>query len=101
MDDDGRVMPASYLNFYVANTTVIVPTYGTPHDAIAVDALKPYFPHRKIVGLSAKRFFWAAVPFTASASRSQYDHRRSPSGLHDRYRPQRQSDDRSGASGVC
>ncbi len=53
-DDDGRILPASYLNFYIANTTVIVPTYGSVSDPAAVDALKPYFPHRKVVGLSAK-----------------------------------------------
>ena len=53
-DEDGRIMPASYLNFYIANTTVIVPTYGAPADAAAVEAIKPYFPGRRVIGASAK-----------------------------------------------
>lgn len=54
LDEDGELMPASYLNFYIANTTVIVPTYGAPNDDAAVKAIAAYFPGRKTVGLSAK-----------------------------------------------
>lgn len=50
----GQVMPASYLNFYIANTTVIVPTYGSPMDTEAVATIAKHFPGRKTVGLSAK-----------------------------------------------
>ena len=53
-DEDGQVMPASYVNFYIANRTVAVPTYGTPYDAAAVDALARLFPGRRVVGLSAR-----------------------------------------------
>jgi agmatine deiminase len=52
---DGRVMPASYLNFYVGNTTVIVPTYRQPTDAAAVDAIADLFPERRTVGIDALR----------------------------------------------
>ncbi|MBC7792380.1 MAG: agmatine deiminase family protein [Clostridia bacterium] len=54
LDNDGEIMPASYLNFYIANTTVIVPTYCVAADEVVVEALKPYFPHRRVIGLSAK-----------------------------------------------
>ncbi len=53
-DDDGRVMPASYLNFYIANTTVVVPTYGSDVDGAAVDAIAEHFPGRRVIGCSAK-----------------------------------------------
>lgn len=50
-NEDGDVVPASHMNFLIGNSTVVVPTYGTPSAQKAVDALKPYFPGRNVVGL--------------------------------------------------
>ncbi len=52
--NDGDLMPASYLNFYIGNRTVVVPTYGTAQDAAAVAAIAPWFPTRRTIGLSAR-----------------------------------------------
>ena len=46
-------MPASYVNFYIGNSTVVVPTYGTPWDEAAVRALVPIFPQHRVIGSSA------------------------------------------------
>lgn len=54
LDEDGEVMPASYLNFYIGNSTVVVPTYGSANDAAAVKAIAEYFPNHKTLGRSAK-----------------------------------------------
>lgn len=54
LNDEDDVMPASYLNFYIANTTVVVPTYGSPHDDEAVRQIAACFPGRRTVGLSAR-----------------------------------------------
>lgn len=54
LSDEGRLMPASYLNFYIANSTVVVPTYGSPQDELAVKEIAACFSNRRTIGLSAK-----------------------------------------------
>lgn len=52
-DARGDIVPASYMNFYLGNSAVVVPVYGTPHDHAAVDALAAVFPGRRVVGVDA------------------------------------------------
>jgi agmatine deiminase len=49
----GALLPASYLNFFIARDAVIAPIYGTPNDSAALDALAGLFPGRRVVGIPA------------------------------------------------
>ncbi len=50
---DGEIIPASHMNFIIANGAVIVPTYGTASADAAVQAIAALFPDRKTIGLPA------------------------------------------------
>lgn len=54
LDRHGRLMPASYVNFYLGNAAVVVPTYGSDHDQEAVDQIARLFPGRRVVGVDAR-----------------------------------------------
>ena len=53
-DPDGQRYPASYTNFYIGNTVVIVPVFSDPHDAIALQILRDIFPDRTVIGINAR-----------------------------------------------
>ena len=53
VETDGRIEPASYMNFAVTSRLVVVPTYGTAHDADGVAAIAELFPDREVVGILA------------------------------------------------
>jgi agmatine deiminase len=51
---DGRPLPASYLNFYIANQSVVVPVFGSIHDEAALRAFEELFPERSVRPVPAK-----------------------------------------------
>jgi len=55
--DDQRV-PMSYANFYIANKSVLVPTYRHANDAKACEILQRLFPERRVVGLDCTDLIW-------------------------------------------
>jgi agmatine deiminase len=55
---DGRRLPASYANFYIANRTVLVPVFNDPNDRVALDIFADVFPDREIVGIYCGDLIW-------------------------------------------
>jgi agmatine deiminase len=53
---DGQRLPASYANFYIGNSVVLVPTFNDPADAEALGILSELFPGRRVVGIYSKDF---------------------------------------------
>jgi agmatine deiminase len=52
-NEDGDIVPASYMNFYIGNAAMVVPQYGAPNDRAAVDVVQALFPDRVAIGLRA------------------------------------------------
>jgi agmatine deiminase len=53
VDAQGNLLSASYMNYCITNTTVVVPTFGLPNDTVAVATIASCFPSRRVIGLSA------------------------------------------------
>ena len=53
IERDGAIIPASYMNFYIGNAAVVVPTWGAANDEAAVELIGALFPGRRAVGLRA------------------------------------------------
>lgn len=54
----GLRMPASYANFLILNTSVLVPTFNDANDRVALNILADCFPNREIIGIAATDFIW-------------------------------------------
>ena len=55
---EGFRLPASYANFYIANTVVLVPTYNCRQDQKAIEILQEFFPGRRVVGIDCTDLVW-------------------------------------------
>ncbi|MHB9055693.1 MAG: agmatine deiminase family protein [Paludibacteraceae bacterium] len=53
-DEKGERLPATYANFLIINDAVLMPTYNSPKDEIAVQQLQKAFPNREIVGIDCR-----------------------------------------------
>ena len=58
-----RRLPASYANFYIANTVVLLPVFNSPRDKHAIAILKGCFPTRKIVPIDCSELVWGLGAF--------------------------------------
>ncbi|MGC9987668.1 MAG: agmatine deiminase family protein [Terriglobales bacterium] len=55
---EGRQLPASYANFYIANGVVLVPVFNDPNDRIALNVLAEVFPTREIAPIYSGDLIW-------------------------------------------
>jgi agmatine deiminase len=55
---EGRRLPASYGNFYIANGVVLVPVFNDPNDRLALNILSDVFPNREVVGIYSGDLIW-------------------------------------------
>jgi len=55
---EGRRLPASYGNFYIANGVVLAPVFNDPNDRIALNTLAELFLERDVVPIYSGDFVW-------------------------------------------
>ena len=51
-------VPASYLNFYIFNKFVLLPTFKDPKDKIVIKIFKKEFNNRKIIPVDCSELIW-------------------------------------------
>ena len=60
---EGMRLPASYANFYIANTCVLVPRFADPNDEAALSILRDCFPDRRAIGIDCRELIWGLGTF--------------------------------------
>lgn len=52
--EDGHRLPATYANFLIINSAVLVPTYRVRQDTEALKVLQQVFPDREVIGIDCR-----------------------------------------------
>ncbi len=60
---DGQRLPASYANFYIGNSAVVVPTYRDKNDDRALQIIQECFTDRKVIGIDSTDIIWGLGSF--------------------------------------
>jgi agmatine deiminase len=63
IDREELRLPASYANFYIANESVLLPTFNDPNDAEAEATLARLFPKRRIAPIDCTELIWGLGAF--------------------------------------
>lgn len=83
--ESGERLAASYVNFYIANSTVVMPLLDRKTDRVAANAIKRMFPDRRVIGVQAREILLGGgnihcitqqVPAAASSSKRKAATRR-------------------------
>jgi len=56
-------LPCAYANFYIANKSVIVPTFNCDKDDRALQTIQSCFPDREVVGIDSREIIWGLGSF--------------------------------------
>ncbi len=51
-------VPASYLNFYILNKFVLLPTFNDPKDKVVIKIFKKEFKNRKVIPIDCSELIW-------------------------------------------
>jgi len=60
---EGERLPASYANFYIANTVVLVPAFHEPTDRRVIELLQSIFTGREVVAIDCTDLVWGLGAF--------------------------------------
>jgi agmatine deiminase len=60
---ENQRLPASYANFYIANQSVIVPTFRCNNDDKALQIIQACFPERRVMGIDSTDIIWGLGSF--------------------------------------
>ena len=63
LEREDLVLPASYANFYIANTCVLVPTYADKNDMEAIRIIQRAFPKRLVKPIDCRELIWGLGAF--------------------------------------
>jgi len=65
-------VPASYANFYICNSAVIVPLFKTKNDNIALDILSNCFNNKTVIGIDSTEIIWGLGSFHCLSQQEPY-----------------------------
>ncbi len=60
---DDLILPASYANFYIANSCVLVPAFADRNDERARETIAQFFPDRRMVAIDCRELIWGLGAF--------------------------------------
>ncbi len=60
---DGLRLPASYANFYIANSCVLLPVFADTNDGPAISTMERLFPTRRIIPIDCRELVWGLGAF--------------------------------------
>jgi agmatine deiminase len=60
---EGLRLPASYANFYITNSSVLMPAFGETNDSWAASILRELFPARRIIPIDCRELIWGLGAF--------------------------------------
>ncbi len=67
---DGKIAPASYMNFVIANDIIIVPQYNCSSDEKAIETISALFPNKQVIGIMSVALLHGGGSFHCASQQS-------------------------------